>query len=744
MTKFSFDQEGNWWHKWKDHRLLRTILYIVFGVVLYGLLVGNIAPDYVDVSIGTIAEEDIVSPVNMIDQEATERLQEQAAREVAPIYIQDNTITNRQIDQLNQAFKDVLDIIEDEDMTEEEQSAALAEAIPYTLDADLDVLLQYDAEEIETMHAVTRDIVSRIMYEGVSEEGNGLHQARQQVDESLVISTLDSELRTLSREMARESILPNYVLDQEETEFQRQEARDNVRPVEIREGEVLVSAGEPVTRDSYRHLRDAGLLSDEMNWFPFLGLALFILLIVLFLGAYIGSTDLDIRHNNNQFLMFLIIFMVNVILMKVISIGQLLNVTGSAYLAPVACGTMLMTMLLHQRMAVFSSFLFGLIAAVMFNQEITGHFDVYYGISALFSAAAGAFFLGNTSRKRKILQAGFFISLVAVLTVITNFLLRSMPGGWIDISLALLFAFLSGILACILTIGITPFFEAAFGILSPVKLLELSSPNQPLLRKVLLEAPGTYHHSVMVANLSEAAAEAVGANGLLARVGAYYHDVGKTKRPHFFVENQMNIENPHDKISPQLSATIIMNHVKDGKQMLQEEGLPQPIQDIAEQHHGRTLIKYFYHQAKQESDCNVNENDFRYPGPKPQFKESAIVGIADAMEAAVRSLSKPSPERIEHLARSIIRDRLDDGEFNECDLTLKELDIVAKTICETLKGTFHSRIEYPEEVKKDKASKNSKNGKDKDKKQLPHKDERSKAEGNQKVEHIEDHRAASR
>jgi cyclic-di-AMP phosphodiesterase PgpH len=262
------------------------------------------------------------------------------------------------------------------------------------------------------------------------------------------------------------------------------------------------------------------------------------------------------------------------------------------------------------------------------------------------------------------------------------------------------FAVLSGFLAAVLTIGLIPFFEEGFGILSSLKLIELSNPNHPLLRKLLMEAPGTYHHSIVVANLSEAACEAVEANGLLARVGAYYHDVGKTKRPHFFIENQMNIENPHDKIAPQLSKTIIIAHPYDGAEMLKKHHLPKEIIDIAEQHHGTTCLKYFYHKASQNSDKEVSEVDFRYPGPKAQSKESAIVGIADAVEAAVRSLAKPTPVKIESLVNKIIADRVEDGQLNECDLTFKELEIISKTICETLQGMFHSRIEYPEETKK--------------------------------------------
>ena len=256
-------------------------------------------------------------------------------------------------------------------------------------------------------------------------------------------------------------------------------------------------------------------------------------------------------------------------------------------------------------------------------------------------------------------------------------------------------AFTSGISSAILTVGLLPFFEAGFGVLSTMKLIELSSPNHPLLRKILTEAPGTYHHSVMVANLAETACEAIGANGLLARVGCYYHDIGKTKRPQFFIENQMNMDNPHDRLKPEASRDIIIAHVSDGVKILRKHKIPKEIIDIAEQHHGTTLLKFFYYKAK-ESGEDVKEEDFRYPGPKAQTKESAIIGIADSVEAAVRSMKQPTREKINDLVKSIIHSRMNEDQFAECDITMKELDLVEKVLCETLNGIFHSRIEYPD------------------------------------------------
>ena len=286
-----------------------------------------------------------------------------------------------------------------------------------------------------------------------------------------------------------------------------------------------------------------------------------------------------------------------------------------------------------------------------------------------------------------------------MIIVLSLLLIQNTALSPVEIGTLMLMGVVSGLASSVLIIGLMPFFETGFGILSTMRLIELSNPNHPLLRKILTETPGTYHHSVMVANLSEAACEAVGANGLLARVGAYYHDLGKTKRPQYFIENQMNMDNPHDKLSPQLSKNIIIAHTTDGANMLRSYKFPKELVDIAEQHHGTSLLKFFYYKAKEKGD-QITEKEFRYPGPKPQSKEAAIISVADSVEAAVRSMHNPNPERIEKLVRGIISDKLQDGQFSECDLTFRELDTIAKTLCATLKGIFHSRIEYPEATKK--------------------------------------------
>ncbi|MBI2123569.1 MAG: HDIG domain-containing protein, partial [Armatimonadetes bacterium] len=240
-----------------------------------------------------------------------------------------------------------------------------------------------------------------------------------------------------------------------------------------------------------------------------------------------------------------------------------------------------------------------------------------------------------------------------------------------------------------------PYLEQLFGLVTPIKLLELSNPSQPLLRRLQIEAPGTYHHSIMVANLAEAGAEAIGADSLMVRVGAYYHDIGKIRRPVFFIENQIGVDNPHDKMSPSLSALTVQSHVRDGLEYAKEHGLPKTVASFIPQHHGTSLITYFYHQAKERGE-SADESTFRYEGPRPQTREAAIVMLADAAEGAVRSMGRPTPDRIEQVVRRIIRERLEDGQLDECDLTFRELDVIVSVFVRLLASMFHPRIEYPD------------------------------------------------
>ncbi|MDP5273096.1 HD family phosphohydrolase [Chengkuizengella axinellae] len=518
--------------------------------------------------------------------------------------------------------------------------------------------------EVIKMRPVAESIVSNLMKEQIEDAS----VIRGKVAEMVNASNLsDDDSRILVTEIVRYSIFPNYFYDAVATQ-------------------------------------DAMSATDtaETNYWQIVGLSILVILFTAFLYMYIRQSKLQLHNNNVQLLMLVFIFIINILGMKIVALGQSLDYPYLGFLAPVAMGSMLIAILLDYKLAFISSILFSLLASIIFNFENPDVlFDYRYGLVASVISFTSIFAVHKASQRSSILKAGIFIALVECLSIASIFLLTD-ENNITTFVLSMTFALMNGLLTAVFVIGILPFFEVSFGILSSVKLVELSNPNHPMLRKLLTETPGTYHHSVMVANLSEAAAESIGANGLLCRVGSFYHDVGKTKRPNYFIENQINSENPHDTIDPDLSKSIIIAHARDGVEMLKEHKMPKPICDIAEQHHGTTLLKYFYHKAKKQQELSgefeeeIQESDFRYPGPKAQFKEAAIVGLCDCVEAAVRSLSNPTMDQINTMVDKIIKDRLEDQQLNECDLTLKEIDTIAKTLKETLLGIFHSRIEYPE------------------------------------------------
>ncbi|RNA68868.1 HD family phosphohydrolase [Alteribacter keqinensis] len=729
------DQQ-KWWQKLKEHRYIRHSLFVLLGFLLYAAMVSNVIPETLNISPGTMSDQDIRSPVTVEDRDETEQKKQEAAESVDSVYSIESRYAQNRVEKINEIFllaKQVLDTqeeriqayeafednedagpsgaegdLEDEEreippepLTEEEKlenlRALMSSRTSQELsDQTLTALLNSDEEQLDQAEQIITNTIYDVMDDEIRMDE--LDVARDQAERRVSISIADQDLYEGMVELVRFGVTANYLYDQAATEEARQLAVETVEPVMIREGQLLVAQGQLVTSEVYHQLALAGLLDDHTNIYPYIGLAILVLIMTGLIGYFLSDAKTSLRTNNTHLLMYVLIFGLTLVVMKVVSFTHLIELPGISLIAPVAMGTMLMTILLHPRVALFSSMMFAVTASIIFNNETTSVVNFTHGIYVFFSCVAGTFFLSQSHRMARILQAGLFVAGLNILIVIAILMLRNAQFSLWEAGLSGAFAAGAGFLAAVLTIGLIPFFEAGFGILSTMKLIELSSPNHPLLRKILLEAPGTYHHSVIVANLAEAGCESVGANGLLARVGSYYHDLGKTRRPHFFIENQMKMDNPHDKISPQLSKTIITAHPYDGAAMLREHRMPKEIIDIAEQHHGTTLLKYFYFKAKQDDESSVTEEEFRYPGPRAQTRESAIVGIADSVEAAVRSMSKPTPEKIESLVNKIIADRLEDGQFNECDLTLKELNTVATSICETLQGTFHSRIEYPDEI----------------------------------------------
>lgn len=701
-----------------DYTFFRVLFFLVLGLALYASMYSNVKPEKLDLSLFSVAEKTIRSPATIEDKKSTEIKRQEAVDQVQDVYTLKKEYTQNRVDLITSIFNAAAEINVEESKspktdTEEktpkveqpsvsEKVSKLKDNLTENVTKDLpdfvfSALVQAGRDELSITKDLTVTAINNVMTKRIST--NDVENAKKRVEEELKFTTLNDDLKSAAIELGRYAVVQNEFYDPVATEDLRKQAAESVEPVKILQGQIIVEEGELINQEIFRQLKLVGLLDNEKSYKPFLGLLILITIILLAVNYYFYQTKAQSEKRQTNLLLFGIIFILSIFILKVISMLQIFNYSGIGYLFPAAMGGMLIKILIDEKLGILTSIIMAVCGSIVFNEGVTGTLNFSEGIYILFSSLAGILFLSNHNQRSKILQAG---SITAGVNLITIWALMFLPNGQfsgLEYGYYFLTALVSGIASAVLTIGLLPLFEASFGILTTMKLIELSNPNHPLLRKILMEAPGTYHHSVMVANLSESACEAIGANGLLARVGSYYHDIGKTRRPNFFIENQMHLDNPHDRLPPEKSTNIIIAHVTDGGDELKKYHMPKEIIDIAEQHHGTTLLKFFYHKALQ-NEGEPREEDFRYPGPKAQTKESAVVGIADSVEAAVRSLTQPTPLLIESLVKKIVADRLQDGQLNECDLTLKELETVTHTLCETLKGIFHSRIEYPEMTKK--------------------------------------------
>jgi len=717
---------------WKTSRGFRLLLFFFFVLVFYFSASAKWLQETYDIELNAISEITIKATSTIENKAATLRARANASESVSPVYaytqLRNEDLLELLFSKLELVNADTQMIVADrisiyksefpqiykdyfdsylrglqgtyKESLIDEVKARLSEYEYRIPEETYFKLPRLSTQELSDMESAAKSIISRLMNDRMTDP----QTARAKVPELVNASQLTSKnSRETIQEMIRFVLTPNRFYDEEATKEAKIKAAENTKPVFIQKDEIILLKGERITEEKFALLDSLELLNSKTSKWPQAGSAIVAFLFVILLVMFIKQSELPIASNNVHLLMLLVILTLTTLSMVVVSVIDHEKYPYIGYMAPVAMGTMLITLLLNARIAFVASMVLSALASILLNEREDMLFDYRYGFVAAVVCFVAIFAIRRAGQRSSILRAGVFIAAFGGLSALALLMVANTLNAK-DVLYTLFFSFAGGLITAILVMGLLPFFEVAFGILSPMKLVELSNPNHPLLRKLLTETPGTYHHSVMVGNLSEAAAEAVGADGLLCRVGSFYHDVGKTRRPSYFIENQTHIENPHDHIDPSLSKSIIIAHVRDGVEMQLEHKLPKQIRDIAEQHHGTTLLKFFYHKALKQleesgdEETAVTEEEYRYPGPKAQTKEAAIVGIADALEAAVRSLRNPTPEQIDSMVRKIMKSRLDDEQLSDCDLTLKELDVVARTMKETLIGIFHSRIEYPEEA----------------------------------------------
>lgn len=725
MKRKNKSRLGQIWRRFAEETTVsKWFLAVLTALLMLSILLVDALPAGVQLEVGEVAKQDLAAPITAVNSAETERLREEAARQVVleasddpSFYLVNPAIILR----VEENVTGILNVIRqgiapetviDADPEQPAEEGDTEEEVLSVSEIDRRLIRDWQVEipqdrlrelvslsfaQFDQFAQITTNLVLATMEERISEDG--LRDARDAFEESVKRSGLRDDLEQTAVALGRQLIQPNLVLDTEKVNEARQQAMDAVEPVRIVQGEIIIRKGDVVRPEHLSLLRDVGLLKTGRDWSVLAGRSLLLLMMLVLLGFFLYQTRSNVLENLN------LIGLVGSVLVTVLLLTRLfalLNWAEAPYLNPSALVGLLLTLLIDARVGSIGTVVLAILAGVINDASwALGVFTLVGGLTAVLSVS-------KVSQRGDLMRAGFIVGGVNFLLMIalglvtrsTNLLIHSYLG------------LLSGVLASIVTIGVLPYLESAFKITSSIRLLELSNPNHPLLRRLMLEAPGTYHHSILVGNLAEAAAEAVGADGLLARVGSHYHDIGKLRRPYFFVENQIGKDNPHDKMAPSLSTLIITSHVKDGLELAAEYKLPQVVTQFIAQHHGTDLVKFFYHRATEAAeDDSVEERDFRYPGPKPQGKEVAIVSLADAVEAAVRSLSKPNPGKIEGLVRKIIRERLNSGQLDESDLTFQDMDKIANAFVKVILGMFHTRVEYPEKITKEEIEgKKAKNG----------------------------------
>lgn len=673
-------------------RLKHVIIYICTFMLIYFVLITALITKTYDIKEGDIAKVSIRAQRNTIDTVSTKAKKEEALRLVPPVYTVKPSVKDNAIRTVDTLFSKAL-ILKESSEEKNEKIKQLDQITDIEIsEDDLLALINLNKTELTSLEqflTVTMTEVFDLSIQfnpEVSTEVNNdnLKRAQEIVQMKFNTSKLSKNMRDLGSTIGIKLVKPNYFYDKDKTEVARNEAVNNVAPVDIKKDQVIVMEGAQVTKEQYEQLKSLGLLNNgsKSDWYIYISLAVFIFLMLFLQSVYLYRYAKEIHKDYSKILLINIISAISLVLAR--TLGMV-----SPFLVPLAFAPMLITLLINHKVSLTISVIniVFISASVNFNVDIT--------IIALLNAVVGALILQKLQARNDIFISCIYLGII---NLVANFSIGFLLSNNVkDIIITGLFSLVGSALSGILTVGLLPLFESTFDIVTTIKLLELSNPNSPLLKRLLMEAPGTYHHSVLVANLAEVGAEAVGGNTVLARVSSYYHDIGKIKRPYFFKENQIGNDNPHDKITPNLSALIITSHVKDGLELAKEYRLPKVIRDVIEQHHGNSLVKYFYITAKNSSEKpeEVLEEDFSYPGPIPSTKESGIVMLADSVEASVRSISEPTKERIMAMVDNMFKTRLNENMLDNCDLTLKDLTSIKKAFVKTLLSIYHQRIEYP-------------------------------------------------
>ena len=719
----------------KPKRNPNLVSHIAIAVVTCVALVAIIQWDKglfkVEFREGDIALRDIYAPYDFnikggINNIITEAARKKAMDSILPVYVFDVEAQGKVLKKVESivALAELLN--KAPDITDEEKQSEIKQiASSYNLSEALisDILGLKDLEGFsrEVKNAVEHFMLLGIisasdlsrLKEDKIESINLIDKTKnteieRSVDECLTLEDLrkdvekfsspikDRKERKAATDFVNAILSVNVIYDKEEAESRKRTASQGVSEIyniiEVKRNEIILTRGERIVKEHIAKLK--GIEQDGSSAMKIGGIFAIVILVGLFmliLAIHIKFYKPDIISGNKELILLAMICVLILFIAKLVAISPL-----TSNLVPIAVASMLIAILINSPLAIITTCFLSILVGMISGNRL----DIA-GVS-LVGGIVGVFAMRGVRRRSQMIAAGFSVGFANMSYIIAMGLVRALNfSTYITESF---FGFANGIISAVIVTGVLPVFENTFKIVTDISLLELSDLNHPLLKEMVMKAPGTYHHSLVVGNLAEAACEAIGANSLLARVGSYFHDIGKIEKASYFSENQPAGDSTHDKLSPTMSSLIITNHVKNGVELAKEHKLNKKIIDVIKQHHGSGLVFYFFKRALEKvADEKIGEQSFRYPGPKPQTKEAACVLLADSVEAGSRALDDPTPSRIKGLVRKIINNKFIDGQLDECDLTLSDLEKIAEVSTHILTGIYHTRVEYPEEPEKEKA-----------------------------------------
>ena len=675
----------------KGKKTHQGILFAVAVILtLLCISTGSYVTETDMVQVGAVAEKRYVAERDAIDEVTTNRLKEAAADSVAPIYMHDSVAEEESRTEVNELFQELNRILNK--LKDDENFYDKALEAPWKLPV---VLTEKQLDAYAELNRSNRTLFAEDCINamnGVYEEGikaDALEAGRMMAAEIFANTPWDSSLKGMAEAIFDAALEPNLVLDNDAMEAAREAKRAEVENVMIRKNQKIVDEGEIITQDIYDRLVSLELVGSA----DYSGTALPLLGSLLMVGLVFGALYLFFNWGKgivvlkyNEVKMLFTVYVIMVILLRLMA-----NLSYFT-LIPLGLFAMLVSVLIGRRVALIMNSLFCIIGCFIFNG------DVQFLMYSLLVGTLGALLIQKTDKRQYIVPVAVAMGLVSFVAMfgVGLFFANGYSAGLLAESI---FAAAMGLVSVIIAVGSLPFWEAVFEANTAHRLLELTNPNNEVLRRLMIEAPGTYHHSLIVANLAETAAYEIGANTALARAGAYYHDIGKLKHPQMFSENQSGY-NIHDDLSPETSAKIITQHPKNGVEMGLEYNLPRVILDVIREHHGTSLVKFFYFKALKEYGADkVIEEEYRYQGTIPSSRESAIVMLADTVEAAVRSVlgNGQTLEEAEALIKTLMKDKLDDNQLDNSGLGIHELEIIRKAFIKVFHGMYHERVSYPKQ-----------------------------------------------